>query len=50
MKIGILSQDFRLYSTKRHYETAVERGHDTEVVSYLRCYICLLYTSDAADE
>ena len=36
MKIGILSQDIRLYSTKRLYETAVERGHDTEVVSYLR--------------
>ena len=30
MKIGILSQDIRLYSTKRLYETALERGHDTE--------------------
>ena len=39
MKIGILSQDIRLYSTKRLYETALERGHDTEVVSYLRCYM-----------
>ena len=39
MKIGILSQDIRLYSTKRLYETALERGHDTEVVSYLRGYM-----------
>ena len=39
MKIGILSQDIRLYSTKRLYDTAINRGHDTEVVSYLRCYM-----------
>ena len=39
MKIGILSQDIKLYSTKRLYETAIKRGHDTEVVSYLRCYM-----------
>ena len=39
MKIGILSQDIRLYSTKRLYDTAIKRGHDTEVVSYLRCYM-----------
>ena len=29
MKIGILSQDIRLYSTKRLYDTAIKRGHDT---------------------
>ena len=60
MKLGILSQDIRLYSTSRLFETAKKRGHDTEVVSYLRCYMniakakpriffqgrdCLLYTS-----
>jgi len=39
MKIGILSQDIKLYSTKRLYDTAIKRGHDTEVVSYLRCYM-----------
>lgn len=39
MKIGILSQDIRLYSTKRLYDVSVERGHETQVVSYLRCYI-----------
>ena len=39
MKLGILSQDVRLYSTSRLFETAKERGHTTEVVSYLRCYM-----------
>jgi len=39
MKLGILSQDIRLYSTSRLFETAKKRGHDTEVVSYLRCYM-----------
>ena len=39
MKLGILSQDIRLYSTSRLYESAKDRGHDTEVVSYLRCYM-----------
>ena len=39
MKLGILSQDIRLYSTSRLYESARNRGHDTEVVSYLRCYM-----------
>ena len=34
MKIGILSQDIRLYSTKRLYDTAIKRGHDTEVDVY----------------
>ena len=39
MKLGILSQDIRLYSTSRLFKTAKKRGHDTEVVSYLRCYM-----------
>ena len=39
MKLGILSQDIKLYSTSRLYETAVKRGHETQVVSYLRCYM-----------
>ena len=38
-RLGILSQDIRLYSTSRLYESAKNRGHDTEVVSYLRCYM-----------
>ena len=39
MKLGILSQDINLYSTSRLFETANKRGHDTQVVSYLRCYM-----------
>lgn len=39
MKLGILSQDIKLYSTSRLYKTAKKRGHDTQVVSYLRCYM-----------
>ena len=41
MKLGILSQDMRLYSTKRLYDTAKKRGHDAQVVSYLRCYMSM---------
>ena len=41
MKIGILSQDIRLYSTKRLFETAKKRGHDPQVASYLRCYMSI---------
>ena len=39
MKLGILSQDIRLYSTSRLFESAKNRGHETEVISYLRCYM-----------
>ena len=39
MKLGILSQDITLYSTSRLNESAKKRGHETEVVSYLRCYM-----------
>ena len=39
MNLGILSQDINLYSTSRLYETAKNRGHNVEVVSYLRCYM-----------
>jgi ribosomal protein S6--L-glutamate ligase len=39
MRLGILSQDISLYSTSRLYESAKNRGHETEVVSYLRCYM-----------
>ena len=39
MKIGILSQDIGLYSTKRLYDVSVKKGHKTQVVSYLRCYM-----------
>lgn len=39
MKIGILSRNPRLYSTSRLVEAAKERGHDVEVIDYVRCYM-----------
>lgn len=39
MKIGILSRDPSLYSTSRLREAAERRGHEVEVVDYLRCYM-----------
>lgn len=39
MKIAILSRKASLYSTRRLVEAALERGHDVEVIDYLRCYM-----------
>lgn len=39
MKIGILSRNAELYSTRRLVEAAKARGHDAQVVDYLRCYM-----------
>jgi ribosomal protein S6--L-glutamate ligase len=39
LKIGILSRNGSLYSTKRLVEAAEERGHDIRVIDYLRCYM-----------
>ena len=39
MKIGILSQNANLYSTRRIREAAEERGHEVRVVDYTRCYM-----------
>ncbi|MFO7300612.1 MAG: 30S ribosomal protein S6--L-glutamate ligase [Actinomycetes bacterium] len=39
MKIAILSRSSSLYSTARLREAAIARGHDVEVVDYLRCYM-----------
>ena len=39
MKIGILSRRPDLYSTRRLREAAELRGHNVEVVDYLRCYM-----------
>jgi len=39
MKIGILSRNRNLYSTKRLVEAAETRGHEVRVVDYLRCYM-----------
>ncbi len=39
MKIVILSRGPKLYSTKRLVESAEERGHEIQVIDYLRCYM-----------
>ncbi len=39
MKIGILSRNAQLYSTRRLVEAAGERGHTAEVIDPLRCYM-----------
>lgn len=39
MKIGILSRNANLYSTKRLVEAAKERGHEAQVIDVLRCYM-----------
>ena len=39
MKIGVLSRNTHLYSTNRLVEAARARGHNVEVVDYLRCYM-----------
>lgn len=39
MKIGILSQEPKCYSTARLVEAATERGHDVNVIDTLRCYM-----------
>lgn len=39
MKIGILSRNPNLYSTKRLVEAAKTRGHHADVIDTLRCYM-----------
>ena len=39
MKISILSQDKSLYSTRRLKEAGEAKGHEMEVINYLRCYM-----------
>jgi ribosomal protein S6--L-glutamate ligase len=39
MKIAILSRNPRLYSTKRLVEACHARGHETQVIDVLRCYM-----------
>lgn len=39
MKIGILSRNSSLYSTKRLIEAAKNRGHEVKVIDALRCYM-----------
>ncbi|MGQ0658640.1 MAG: 30S ribosomal protein S6--L-glutamate ligase [Chromatiales bacterium] len=39
MKIGILSRNPKLYSTRRLAEATIRRGHDVLVIDFLRCYM-----------
>ena len=39
MKIGILSTNQKLYSTRRLVEAGRERGHDIQVIDHRRCYM-----------
>lgn len=39
MKIAVLSRNYRLYSTKRLVEAAVQRGHEVDVVDHLKSII-----------
>ena len=39
MKIGILSRNRTLYSTRRLVEAGLERGHEVRVIDTLRCYM-----------
>ncbi len=41
MKIGILSRNAKLYSTRRLVEAAKERGHEARVIDHLRCFMDL---------
>ena len=41
MKIGILSRNAQLYSTRRLAESVVERGHEVKVIDTLRCYMTI---------
>ncbi len=41
MRVAILSQDGSLYSTRRLMETGLERGHEVQVIDFLRCAVML---------
>jgi len=41
MKIGILSRNAELYSTRRLVEACEERGHEVRVIDTLRCYMTI---------
>lgn len=39
MKIGILSRNPNLYSTRRLFEAATNRGHEAHIIDHLKCNI-----------
>jgi ribosomal protein S6--L-glutamate ligase len=47
LKIAILSRNKKLYSTKRLFEAAKERGHEVVIIDYLKCYMNITASSPA---
>jgi len=41
MKIGILSRDANLYSTRRLVEASLKQGHQVDVIDHLKCNILI---------
>jgi ribosomal protein S6--L-glutamate ligase len=41
MKIAILSQDSSLYSTRKLRKAGEQRGHEIQIIDYLRCHISI---------
>ncbi len=41
MKIGILSRNKNLYSTRRLVEAAQKRGHEAQVIDHAKCYMVM---------
>jgi ribosomal protein S6--L-glutamate ligase len=39
LKIGILSRNKKLYSTKSLFDACVRRGHEPRVIDYLKCHM-----------
>lgn len=47
MKIGILSRNANLYSTRRLVEACEQRGHEVQVIDTLKCYMDITSSSPA---
>lgn len=47
MKIGILSRNKKLYSTRRLVEACEQRGHEVQVIDTLKCYMDITSSSPA---
>ncbi|WP_417597359.1 30S ribosomal protein S6--L-glutamate ligase [Oceanospirillum sp.] len=47
MKIGILSRNGKLYSTRRLVEACINRGHEVKVIDTLKCYMDITSSSPA---
>ncbi len=41
MNIAVLSRNENLYSTRRLVEAAQQRGHDVQVIDFLKCYMVI---------